>query len=97
MGSDEDIHCCREMAHHLSGGELAVSYTPYLREYGIDYRHKPDSVQIIRFCPWCGKSLPHSLREAWGESLDKIGLFDPFGNDRESVPIEYWSDAWWRD
>lgn len=78
------------MQEHLEGAKLPISFNPKFREYGVRY---PDgvSVQIIRFCPWCGAPLPGSLREAWFAELERLGL-DP----EDPLPERLMSDEWWR-
>jgi hypothetical protein len=84
-------HCCEDMRQHLANGDLPISYTPKFREYGINYPGS-SSFQIIRFCPWCGTRLPDSLRDAWFEELDRLGL-DP----EDQLPARLLTDTWWRD
>jgi hypothetical protein len=84
-------HCCEAMRQHLIKDELPISYVPKFREYGIDYPGS-SSFQTIQFCPWCGTRLPESLRDAWFEELDRLGL-DPDGQ----LPARLLTDSWWRD
>ena len=44
----------------------------------------------IRFCPWCGKALPTSLRDQWFAELQKLGI------DPEDAPEKYKTDAWYQ-
>ena len=88
-------HCCDEMQMHLKGGEVAVNYRDFIREYSVDLRQKT-SVQTIQFCPWCGRKLPTDLLERWTAELDSLMLYDPFGKDRANVPDEFWSEKWWQ-
>jgi hypothetical protein len=48
---------------------------------------------LIVFCPWCGKSLPASKRDAWFERLKALGIEHPAFSD---VPEPFQSDAWWQ-
>lgn len=48
---------------------------------------------LIAFCPFCGASLPHSLRGEWHANLKQM-----FGEDwkvEDGYPIEYESSEWW--
>lgn len=45
----------------------------------------------IQLCPWCGASLPSSLRETWFNRLNELGI-DPY---EEQVPPEYKTAKWW--
>jgi hypothetical protein len=82
------------MDGHLKEGEVGITYIDYTREHAVDYRHD-SSVQVISFCPWCGSKLPDGLRAKWGETLESLEIFDPYGDDREKVPNEFWTEQWW--
>lgn len=85
-------YCCEEMKTHIEAGEVAIHYSPELREYGIDYRPRyGGGIQLIRFCPWCGTHLPAPLRDQWYDELERMGI-DPDGD----IPIEFYDDTWWK-
>lgn len=89
------MHCCQEMTRHLQEKEVFIDYEPKFREYGIFASPDKASVQMIRFCPWCGKELPSSLGDRWfSEVVDQLHL-DP-AYDEDKIPIEFKSDAWWK-
>ena len=69
MSTESAEHCCREMKLHLDAGEVAIKYTPRYREYAIRNFVCDELVQIILFCPWCGRRLPRSLRDEWFERV----------------------------
>ncbi len=71
---------------------MAVVYEPRWREYGIRVLDGGESKQLIRFCPWCGASLPDSLRDAWFDRIEQLGL-EP---DDPALPGELRSDDWWK-
>lgn len=99
-------HCCSEMTsaleiecdEHSGDGfacsDVVLSFSPMFREYGIQL--DGNSSLTIDFCPWCGKKLPHSLRNLWFERMDAFGLDNPFDEDRERVPEAYKSAEWWQ-
>ena len=89
-------HACPDMERNIREGEVAIKYSPSFREYSILYPESPGSVQLIQYCPWCGTKLPDSLREEWGEALDRLGIYNPYFDDRDKVPRHYWTDEWWR-
>ena len=78
------------MQDHIHRGELPVTYNAKFREYGITYPGS-GSVQLIRFCPWCGSRLPESLRDAWFAELDRLGL-----EPEDPLPDRLKTDAWWK-
>ena len=90
MNKPTALHCCEEMRTHLEDGRLPIVYVPKFREYGIEY---PDgsSIQLIRYCPWCGKTLPASVRQDWFEELDRLGL-----EPEDLLPNRMKTDEWWR-
>ena len=85
-----ETHCCISMKAHLDDGRGSVTYIPKFREYGILYRDA-QSMQQIQFCPWCGASLPSSLRDQWFDELEKLGL-----EPEDQLPSDLTSDMWWR-
>jgi hypothetical protein len=85
-------HCCFQMQEHLSRGEVAIVYVDHFREYGVRILDGGTSFQLMTFCPWCGCKLPPSVRDAWFEKLDELGL-EP---EDPAVPEEMKSDSWWR-
>jgi hypothetical protein len=86
-------HCCKEMAYHLSEGEVAVTYSLKFREYGIRYLDGGSATQLIHYCPWCGARLPESLRDKWFDEVFALGL-EP-GDPR--LPEQYKSDEWYKN
>jgi hypothetical protein len=80
------------MKRHLETSEVAITYNARFREYGIKILDGGTAVQRIAFCPWCGTKLPASLRQAWFDRLQSLGL-EP---EDTNVPTEMKSDAWWR-
>jgi hypothetical protein len=85
--------CCDEMFLHISEREVAIRYSRVFREFGIKILDGGSSIQMIDFCPWCGKKLPTSLRDECANELEKLGyeLFD------DNIPQKYKTDKWWRD
>jgi hypothetical protein len=85
-------HCCEMMGRNLREGETAIRYYPKFREYSIPVLDGGDSSIQISFCPWCGHSLPPSLRQEWFGLLEARGLEagDP------AIPDDLSSDDWWR-
>jgi hypothetical protein len=86
-------HCCSEMKKHIEAGEVAIRYFPKFREYGILYLDGGTSFQDIKFCPWCGKNIPASMRDQWIKEIRALG-FEP---DQENIPEKYKTDRWWSE
>ena len=87
-------HCCKQMEFLLQEGKVAFEYIARFREYSMDIRGNDVVSQKMIYCPWCGKKLPDSLRDACAleiESLGYDGIFD------ESIPDKYQTDEWWRE
>lgn len=85
-------HDCAAMRGALANPEVPLVYGARLREHGIP-GHDAGWTATIAYCPWCGDPLPPSLRDAWFDELDRLGL-DP--TDEERLPVAFRSDAWWR-
>jgi predicted nucleotidyltransferase len=88
----ERIHCCDAMAAHVASGDVPLTYLPRFREYGLKISDGGTAKQLIEYCPWCGRRLPESLRNAWFEQLEKLGL----NPEDPRVPDRMKTDAWWR-
>ena len=78
------------MTAHVAGGDLHFHFNPKFREYGISYSDDGTSIQLIRFCPWCGTFLGDSLRNQWFDELEALGV----DSDGE-IPVIYQTDEWW--
>ncbi len=80
------------MATHLSETNLPLVYVPKFREYGLSVLDGGTSYVVILFCPWCSTRLPSSMRDAWFDAIEMMGL-EPESAD---VPPAYRNDSWWR-
>lgn len=87
-------HCCSEMETHLEGKEVDIVFINEFREYGISYLDGGTSMQVIYYCPWCGKKLPPSLRSKWFKQIFSLGL-DP--DDDKKIPKRFLSEEWYSD
>ena len=75
--------------------ECALSYNPAMREFHLDVRPPEKDVgQLLSFCPFSGKALPSSLRDAFFDALEEIGLTGGLA-DLHRVPQEFRSEDWW--
>lgn len=80
------------MDTYLTGEDRIVTYSQRFREYGVPVPDGGNSSVAIKFCPWCSRKLPESLRSRWFEVIEALG-FDPYS---ENVPKEFQSDLWWK-
>jgi len=62
-----------------------------INEYGLIIHDGGESYSVINFCPWCGKKLPDSKRDAWFDELEKLGFDNPF---EQEIPEHYKTKAW---
>ena len=87
-------HCCSDMEMMINE-ERSVVYVPKFREYGFPILDGGSSFLIMKYCPWCGRTLPTSLRSEYFRILKESGIEYPC---RESeLPEEMRSDKWWRE
>ncbi len=67
-------HCCLDMEEHLKFEcsqhadanecpDTLVSYSQQFDEYGVIVHDGGSSSIVIKYCPWCGTTLPQSKRE----------------------------------
>ncbi len=80
------------MIGHLAHEDEPLSYNAKFREYGIRVADGGSSYITIKHCPWCGTSLPFSLRDQWRQEIASLGL-EPEQVDSSS---DLASDRWWR-
>lgn len=88
------LHCCSVMDIKLFEKHAIFSYDPQYREYRLDV---PNGGMLLKFCIFCGKKLPNSVRVEWFDILEKeYGLEDPLGDDENRVVKDFWTDEWWK-
>jgi hypothetical protein len=91
---------CDQMRVAIEDSTVPIKYVAKMNEIGVLVLDGPignpsqDGLSKINFtyCPWCGQSLPESLRDDWFEEMEKRGI-DPWVDD---VPEEFKDDAWYR-
>ena len=88
-------YCCNEMLAGAGRTLNMVLYIEKFREYGISFSDA--SMLTIRFCFYCGKELPTSLRSEWFNVLDELIGDDFDGFDDPRVPLEFKTSKWWSD
>ena len=85
-------HCCQNIAATLTERESSLVYIPKFREYGLRVLDGGSSYILVVFCPWCGARLPASLRYAWFDALEAMGL----ERGSADLPAAYLDDSWWK-
>jgi hypothetical protein len=81
------------LAEAVADADVPIEYSAKFREYGIRILDGGSAVLRISHCPWGGCELPASLRDAWFDAIEGLGL-EP---GDAAIPAEYESDVWWRD
>lgn len=84
-------HLCAPPAAPVGEQDAVIQYNPKFDEYGIKVLDGGSSVINITHCPFCGRSLPESLRDQWFEELSALGITDPL---MQPIPPEYATDEW---
>ena len=86
------VFCCEQMEDNILEMEN-ISYNEIFDEYGIPcVEDRGFSVMLMKYCPWCGKKLPKSMRKEWVEQLESLGFEAPFF--RKKIPEKYRSSKW---
>lgn len=85
---------CSDHPDPIDCPDILISYFARFDEYSIAVRDGGSSAVAIRYCPWCGVTLPESKRNLWFDELTKLGYTDFHGDD---IPQQYWTDAWFKD
>ncbi len=86
------MYCCKEMQNSVFDEDIPIIYIPKFREYGIKILDGGTSLQLIKYCPWCGAKLPISLRDKWFDEIYKLNL-EP---ESPEIPEKYLTDEWWK-
>ncbi|WP_051940291.1 DUF6980 family protein [Stenoxybacter acetivorans] len=94
MGVEKKHFCCEEMRFFVDQNEIGLIYLAKYREFGFEYRDGGNSLQLIRFCPWCGSNLPSSLRDEWFDRLNDLGIDDCVDS---RIPELYQTSGWWEN
>jgi hypothetical protein len=84
---------CEQLVAAIEDVDLPIRYLRKFREVGIAYSDGGTSYLLLVFCPFCGSSLPESLRRQWFDELDVLGL-EP---DDPNIPAALTTDLWWQD
>jgi hypothetical protein len=80
------------MQANIISDEIPVRFISKFREYGIEVLDGGSSHIVLEFCPWCGSTLPPSLRDRWHEELEKLGIDI---DDSDAVIPEPFRDERW--
>lgn len=71
-----------------------VTYDSKFNEYAIDIPGC-QSYMTFKYCPWCGKKLPNSMRTKWFKEVKKFGVKCLFDDNIENLPDIYKDDRWY--
>jgi hypothetical protein len=86
-------NCCAQMQYAVESDEIPILYTAKFGEYGVRVLDGGPSFIQLSFCPWCGRKLPESLRQAWFDELRRRGI-DPAA---DNIPLEFSDERWYGD
>jgi hypothetical protein len=86
------VACCEMLCTTLDDSTIPVIFIAKLREYGVSVMDGGASYIRMKYCPWCGKSFPESLRSRWLTEIRKLG-FEP---GDKGIPREYLDDRWYK-
>ena len=83
--------CCETMRVALADPTIPIVFNPKFREYGIRVLDGGTSYIAMKYCPWCRRRLPSSLRDQWLKRIRKLG-FEP--GDKK-IPSKYLDASWY--
>ena len=84
--------CCDGLRHAVADPDVPVVFVAKFREIGILILDGGSSYIQITACPWCGRSLPSSLRTEWFAELERRGIADPV---IDPIPPEFTDERWY--
>jgi hypothetical protein len=85
---------CDEMIFHIKDPVLPLNYDYRFDEYSIS--RTGSSVQLLRFCPFCGGCLPESRRDQFFDELEEVGVEFDLGDDESKLPERFRGPYWWK-
>src|SRR3954469_14160643 len=90
--------CCDRMKFAICEHKKLIEYMPESRSYNfILGKNDKGTHWGFEFCPWCGTKLPSNLSDKWAETLkQEYNIIEPFWEDKQRVPPEFWIDEWWK-
>ena len=100
--------CCLELDNAFKIPNIPIGYSAALRECYlyvtninifnekfIDMSPKCcKKVQLLYYCPFCGRCLPDSLRDKWYDTLVSFGYEEPW---EDEIPEEFKNDSWYKN
>jgi hypothetical protein len=102
MPTNKKLHCCEMMRRSIDSKcnqhkniedcpDNIIRFVSKFNEYGIAIRDRGSAISLIKYCPWCGKRLPNSMRNKWFDELQEMGL-DPW---KDKIPTKYQTAKWY--
>ena len=91
--------CCDYLVSRLAREDACIGYSNSFREFYLKRSDTKSVINLIWFCPWCGKNLPKGLRKEWFDILEKeynIETDIMEWKNRSDIPQEFKSDEWWK-
>jgi len=82
------------MVLHSNDPLLPLKHDTRFDEYYIS--RTGSSVQVLRYCPFCGGSLPASRRDQFFDELEEQGIEFELGDDDKGLPERYRKPYWWQ-
>ena len=97
-------HSCEKSDLALDDPHIAYVYRPRPREFAILICKTRELVEdhhllmTVSHCPWCGETLPGSLRVQLFDTIEEVLGHDEFSifDDYPKIPKEFGDDSWWR-
>lgn len=81
---------CEQHPDPKDCGDAAIRYSEKFDEYSIPHGDGISQL-VINNCPWCGAKLPESKRDLWFDTLESMGIDDPW---EQEIPEEFRSKLW---
>jgi hypothetical protein len=83
--TNSGVSCCEALSEALV--EKALIFIDKFREWGVPIPDGGSAFLEIKFCPFCGVVLPASLRHAWFDKADELGVGPPY--DAHGIPTSF--------
>lgn len=101
------VPCCERLQQVLAEGRFGLYYVPALRSVRLFVLDGGGADLAVRFCPFCGQSLPRELEDIRYEIVEDLGLLPSdlsVSLDEHLADVgerggaeQFVSDRWWRE
>lgn len=96
----ESLHSCKKMNQFLNDQRIPLSYLSIFNEYALQLKRSTMIHEPINYCPWCGCTLPKSLRQKFIKTVNEATSIQAKKITKiitkKNLPAEFKTQEWWK-